>query len=56
MEETQYQRELRAVQESGGDVEQFKKDWHARACAAYRSKVKTKEDIHAFRAGRIHID
>jgi len=52
---TQYQRELQAVKDKGGDIEKFKEEWHARACAAYRSSVNTKEDIHKFRCGGFTI-
>ena len=52
---TQYQKELKAVKDRGGDVEQFKKDWHKRACAAYRNNVKTTSDVHKFRSGGFKI-
>lgn len=52
---TQYQRELKSVLEAGGDVEQFKKNWHNRACDAYRKNVKTTDDIHKFRSGGFNI-
>lgn len=53
--ENQYQKELSEVIEKNGDVEQFKKDWHKRACEAYRKNVKTTSDIHKFRKGNFKI-
>lgn len=52
---TQYQKELKAVIESGGDIEKFKEDWHKRACQEYRRNVKTTSDINKFRSGRFKI-
>ena len=52
---TQYEKELKAVIESGGDIEKFKEDWHKRACEAYRRNVKTTADIHKFRSGVFKI-
>lgn len=52
---TQYQRELEAVKKNGGNIEQFKKDWHNRACDAYRRNVKTEDDINDFRCGKFNI-
>lgn len=51
----QYQKELAEVVKSGKDVDQFKKDWHKRACAAYRNNVTTNEDINKFRSGEFEI-
>lgn len=52
---TQYQIELKEVIDNKGDVEAFKKDWHERACAVYRTKVKSNKDIHKFRSGDFKI-
>ena len=52
---TQYQRELEAILKEGLDVDKFKKDWHKRACASYRSNVKTKDDVNRFRIGDFNI-
>lgn len=51
----QYQTELAAVIEKGGDVEQFKDDWRSRACESYWENVKTEADIHKFRCGDFKI-
>ncbi len=53
---TQYQKELEQVKKDGGDVEQFKEDWHHRACAVYRLRCKDSKSISDFRSGKFHIN
>ena len=51
---TQYQTEKEAAIKNGVKVDHFQKDWHNRACTAYR-KLKTPTDISNFRSGKIKI-
>ena len=55
MELTQYQIERKEIIANGGDLNQFAKDWHNKACDSYRKNVKTKEDINNFRRGNFTI-